>query len=276
MGQINGGPVLGTLLDPTGDTQVRELSIALAGKNGAPVRFLSPRRTSDTTAQQTAPASASVSVSASASATTNGPPVRFASVETTEQTGRPPERIVTEEAANASADIVVVERSAAESAGWGIRRGLTDRIVANAPTDSVVANGQGDLSELASILVPVAGGPHSELAVEVACALAEHTDAWVELFTVIPENPTADERSAGAESLARARQSADGFENLDTWLYEDDDPAMAIAEQSEYYDAVVMGAPTKGRIRRTVFGSTADSVDRSVDIPVITAVSADR
>ncbi|MFB6221007.1 MAG: universal stress protein [Halolamina sp.] len=50
---------------------------------------------------------------------------------------------------------------------------------------------------------------------------------------------------------------------------------MAIAEQSAYYDAVVMGAPTKGRIRRTVFGSTADCVDRSVDIPVVTVVSGD-
>lgn len=265
---MNGRPVLGTLLDPTGDTQVRELSLALARKKGAPVRFLSPHRTPDATAQQTAAASASVS--------TNGPPVRFASVETADQVGRPPEAIVAEEAAEASAGIVTVERPASESPGWGIRRGLTDRIVANAPTDAVVASGRGDLSELASILVPVAGGPHSGLAVEVACALAEHTDAWVELFTVIPENPTADERTAGAEHLARARQSADGFENLDTWLYEDDDPAMAIAEQSEYYDAVVMGAPTKGRISRTIFGSTADSVDRSVKIPVITAVSADR
>jgi nucleotide-binding universal stress UspA family protein len=275
---MDGRPVLGTLLDPTGDTQVLELSIALARKRRAPVRFFSPRRMPDAAAQKsvTASTSASASASTSTSATTNGPPVRFASIETTEQMGRPLETVVAEEATETHADIVVVERPAAESPGWGIRRGLTDRIVSHAPTDVVVANGRGDLSELASILVPVAGGPHSGLAVEVACALAEHTDAWVELFTVIPENPTADERSAGAEYLARARQSAGGFENIDTWLYEDDDPAMAIAEQSTYYDAVVMGAPTKGRIRRTVFGSTADSVDRSVNIPVITAVSADR
>jgi nucleotide-binding universal stress UspA family protein len=262
-----GRPVLGTLLDPAGDTQVHELSLALARDEEGPVRFVSPRRTPDAGTQG--------AVSASAAAPTDGPPVRFASVDGAEKTGRSPERVVAREAADADAGILTVERPASESPGVGLRKGLTDRIVANAPTDAVVANGRGDLSDLASILVPVAGGPHSGLAVEVACALARHADAWVELFTVIPEEPTAEERSAGADHLPKARRSADGFENLDTWLYEADDPAMAIAEQSEYYDAVVMGAPTKGRIRRTVFGSTPDCVDRSVDIPVITAVSAD-
>jgi len=262
---MGGRPVLGTLLDPTDDAQARELSFALARDRGAPVRFLSPLRPPEAAAQGTT----------SATVPTNGPPVRYATPEGETQRGRSPETVVAEEAADASADIVVVERPTSESPGIGIRRGTTDRIVAGAPTDAVVANGHGDLSDLASILVPVAGGPHSGLAVEMACALAKHTDAWVELFTVIPSNASAEERSKGAEQLAQARQSAGEFENLDTWLYEDDDPAMAIAEQSEYYDAVVMGAPTKGRIRRTVFGSTADSVDRCVDIPVVTVVSGD-
>lgn len=262
---IGGRPVLGTLLDPSGDAQARELSFALARDRGAPVRFLSPLRAPDATARR----------AMSASAPTNGPPVRYATPEGETQTGQSPETVVAEEAADASADVVVLERPPSESAGVGIRRGTTDRIIADAPTDAVVANGRGDLGDPASILVPVAGGPHSGLAVEVACALARHTDAWVELFTVIPDNASAEHRSQGAEQLAQARQSAGEFENLDTWLYEDNDPAMAIAQQSEYYDAVVMGAPTKGRIRRTVFGSTPDSVDRCVDIPVVTVVSGD-
>lgn len=260
---MNGRPVLGTLLDPSGDAQARELSFALARDEGAPVRFLSPLRAPDAATQQ------------AASAPANGPPVRFGPTNDGPQSGRSPDAVVAQEAATTAAGVVTVERPASESPGAGIRRGVTDRIVANAPTDTVVANGHGDLSDLASILVPVAGGPHTELAVETARALARHTDAWVELFTVIPEEPTADERSTGADHLATARQSLGGFEQFDTWLYEHGDPAMAIAEQSDYYDAVVMGAPTKGRIRRTVFGSTADSVDRSVDIPVITAVSGD-
>jgi nucleotide-binding universal stress UspA family protein len=260
---MDGRPVLGTLLDPSGDAQARELSFALARDDDAPVRFLSPLRSPEATTQQ------------AASAPANGPPVRFGPTDDSPSSGQSPDAVVAQEAATTAAGVVTIERPASESPGAGIRRGVTDRIVASAPTDAVVANGRGDLSDLASILVPVAGGPNTGLAVQTARALARHTNAWVELFNVVPENPTADERSMGADHLATARQSLGCFEQFDTWLYEGGDPAMAIAEQSNYYDAVVMGAPTKGRIRRTVFGSTADSVDRSVDIPVITAVSGD-
>lgn len=261
---MDGCPVLGALLDTAGDSQVRELSFALARESDAPVRFLSPLQTPDASAQQVA------------SGPADGPPVRYASGPGTEETGRSAAAVIAREAATASAGVVVVERPASESGGAGIRRGVTDRIVATAATDTIVANGHGDLGNLASILVPVAGGPNTKLTVETARALARHTGSWVELFTVIPENPTPEERSLGEQYLRIAQRSLVGFENFDTWLYEHDDPAMAIAEQSNYYDAVVLGAPTKGRLRRTVFGSTADSVDRSVDIPVITAFSGDR
>lgn len=258
----NGRPVLGTLLDPSGDTQARELSVALGRAVDAPVRFLSPLQAPD--AQTTSVASA---------APADGPPVQFASTESVARTGRSPADVVAEEAADAGADIVTVERPPSESPGAGIRRETTDRIVANSPADTVVANGCGELDELASILVPIAGGPHTELTVRVARALAEHAGAWIELFTVVPTDADADRRSEGAEYLAKARRHLGEFEEFDTWLYEADDPAAAIAEQSAYYDAIVMGAPTKGRLKRVVFGSTADSVDESVDIPVVTATS---
>lgn len=256
----NGRPVLGTLLDPAGDEQARELSFALAREAGAPVRLVSPLRAPDASRSQatTAPA--------------DGPPVRFAGTESA-GSGRSPAEVVAGEAVDATADVVTVERPASESSGAGIRRGTTDRIVANAPTDAVVANGCGDLDELASILVPVTGGPHTELTVRVARALAEHENAWIELFTVVPEDAEADRRSEGAEHLAEARRYLGEFEEFDTWLYEAEDPAAAIVEQSAYYDAIVMGAPTKSRLERVVFGSTLDSVDESVDIPVVTAVS---
>ncbi|MFW5948963.1 MAG: universal stress protein [Halolamina sp.] len=258
----NGRPVLGTLLDPCGDTQARELSFALARDAEAPVRFLSPLQAPDAQAATVASA-----------APADGPPVRFASTETATGTGRSAADVVAQEAADVSADVVTVERPPSESPGAGIRRETTDRIVANSPTDTVVANGCGELEDLASILVPVTGGPNTELTVRVARVLAEHTGAWVELFTVVPEDADADRRSAGAEHLATARRLLGEFEEFDTWLYESADPAAAIAEQSAYYDAIVMGAPTKGRLKRIVFGSTADSVDESVDIPVITATS---
>lgn len=258
-GPPNGRPVLGTLLDPSADTQARELSLALAREAGVPVRFLSPLQAPDTQGAAAIPS--------------DGPSVQFASTDHTAGTEGSPADIVAEEATEVGADVVTLERPASESSGAGIRRGTTDRIVANSPVDTVVANGCGDLTGLASILVPVSGGPHTELTVRVARALAEHENAWIELFTVVPEDADADQRSEGAEHLAEARRCLGEFEEFDTWLYEADDPAAAIAEQSAYYDAVVIGAPTESRLKRVVFGSTPDSVDERVDIPVITAAS---
>ena len=256
----NGRPVLGTLLDPTGDTQARELSFALAREADRPVRLLSPEWAPELQGSSTA-------------AQTDGPPVQFASSESAVGTGRSPADVVAQEAVDVGADVVTVERPSSESSGAGLRRETTDRIVANSPTDTVVANGSGELDDLASILVPVAGGPNTELTVRVARALAERENAWIELFTVVPADAAADERSVAAGHLADARQHLGEFEEFDTWLYEAEDPASAIAEQSAYYDAIVMGGPTKGRLKRVVFGSTPDSVDESVDIPVITATS---
>ena len=258
-----GAPVLGTLLDPAGDTQARELTYALADDAGAPVRFLSPLRRVEAATTQVVQAAP------------NGRSVQFARPEEHPAGGgRSPASVVAAETDAVGADVVALQRPASETAGVGIRRATTERIVANSPADVVMANGCGDIESLASILVPIAGGPHTDLAVRVARALARHADAWVELFHVVPEGAGTDARSRAEDCLSAASADLAGFDQHDTWLYEADDPARAIAEQSAYYDAVVMGAPTKGRFRRLVFGSTVDAVDERVEVPIVTAVSA--
>lgn len=43
-------------------------------------------------------------------------------------------------------------------------------------------------------------------------------------------------------------------------MLEADDVANVIIDQSEYYPLTVLGAPTKGRLRQFVFGSTAQDI----------------
>lgn len=263
-GDRSGNAVLGTLLDPNTDGQTRTLSYALAADADAPVRFLSPLTESEGVSQR------------AVQATPNGQSVQFAGSDgRTDAIGYSPADRVATEAADSDADVVVLQRPLSESSGVGIRRATTERIVANAPTDVVMANGCGDIDSLASILVPVAGGPHTDLAVRTARALATHTDAWLELFHVIPEDADQEVRTHAEDCLSTAETGLAGFDQYDTWCYEAEDPAAAIAEQSTYYDAVVMGAPTKGRIRRLVFGSTVDAVDERVEVPIVTAVSTE-
>lgn len=144
--------------------------------------------------------------------------------------------------------------------------------------------GAPSAERISSVLVGVGGGPHSGATVDLGRRLAERTDAWVDLFHVVsagdgPVDGPADgseEPVGDAEDLLldAARDRLKGFERVDRWIVEGETPGDAIVEQSEYYDAVVVGASTTGTVGRFVFGSTTDTVLEDADVPVV-VVEAD-
>ena len=153
---------------------------------------------------------------------------------------------------------------------------------------------------VSSVLVAVGPGPHSGATVDVARAIAEATDAWLELFHVVPTDaaladgpagpdgsaagdggdsgPGTDDHSdyaaSGERLLDAARDRLGEFDRADRWLVEGQSAAGAIVEQSPYYDLVVVGAPTTGTVGRFVFGSTTDTVVDDAEVPVV-VVEAD-
>jgi nucleotide-binding universal stress UspA family protein len=154
---------------------------------------------------------------------------------------------------------------------------------------------------VSSVLVAVGPGPHSGATVDVAREIADATDAWLELFHVVPSDAALADGSAGTDGSsaggdADAPQPGDGdrddyaatgerlldaardrlgtFDRADRWLVEDRSAAGAIVEQSPYYDLVVVGAPTTGTVGRFVFGSTTDTVVDDAEVPVV-VVEAD-
>lgn len=167
-------------------------------------------------------------------------------------------------------------------------------------------------NRIASVLVGVGSGPHSGATVDLARRLATAADAWLELFHVATDDPTADgvsggdaadvtgsEGAAGSRAAAggtggsdgsdaepgpgatagrilleTARDRIDGFDRADTFLVEADSAATTIAEQSRCYDLVVVGATTTGTVGRLVFGSTTDAVIDGARVPVV-VVEAD-
>ncbi len=136
--------------------------------------------------------------------------------------------------------------------------------------DVLTVDGRGQAETIASVLVAVAGGQHSQLAIEAAHALAAANDAAVDLFHVIESDAHANQKR-GHRILEEAEASIGGYELADTWLYEAQDTAEAIIEQSAYYDLTVMGAPTIGPLERFVFGSTSKNVQREAASPVVVA-----
>jgi len=124
--------------------------------------------------------------------------------------------------------------------------------------DTVVVNDRAPLASVASLLVPVADGPHSGGAVDAAAAVARANDAWLELVHV--DTGDSDDSVADPDALLEAaRERATGVE-VDTRVVEADDVADAIVAESEYHDVTVIGAPASGRLRRLIFGSTAADV----------------
>jgi len=169
---------------------------------------------------------------------------------------------------------LVIERDAKQHLIGELFSDCAERL--SSKTDVLTVDGRGTTDRIASILVPIAGGHHSQLAVETAVAVARANDAAVDLFHVIEsDDDESHDRGKTVLNSALATISEEDAERVDTWLYEASDATEAITEQSSYYDLTVMGAPTVGPLERFVFGSTTKHVQREADSPVIVAHAKD-
>lgn len=151
-----------------------------------------------------------------------------------------------------------------------VRPDLGTRICSSAECDVVVVRGTDRLSEITWVLAPIAGGPHSRLAVEVAAALAREFDASVDLLHVIKPNASVQRREQAECYLATSVERLEDIEQYETRLVEASDVADAIVEESAVYDLTIMGAPTKGRLQQFMRGSTTTDVENVAENAVLT------
>lgn len=156
-------------------------------------------------------------------------------------------------------DTLILPRKSSEGL---VRRSITDRLATQADCDVITVNGQPRLRSPTSILLPIAGGPHSGLATDVARCIARDHDAWIDVLHVVEEDPSPRQQDLAEEYMQAAYQRLDRPETTSKWMLEAEgaDTAAAIVEQSQYYDATVIGAPTGGRLHRFVHGSKNRSV----------------
>lgn len=165
----------------------------------------------------------------------------------------------------------VVECPGSETSAYRpLRPPLVEAVGTSADCDVVAGSAASTYADVASILVPIAGGPHSECAIRVAHMLATYHDAWLELLHIIPADASADRVADGERYLATEMDRIGTHEDVDTWLCESDDVAATIIEQSAYYDVTVLGAPQKGRLRQFVSGVTTADVERDAENTVLT------
>lgn len=150
-----------------------------------------------------------------------------------------------------------------------LQKEATEQIAAHADADVVVVNGKAGFETPPSILLPVAGGPHSGLAADVTAAIAAASNAWIDVLHVIDEDAPAHRRDRAEALVEDVSHRIARPETTTTRVLAAADATEAIIEQSRYYRLTVVGAPTKGRLRRFIFGSTNQSVRTGAESVVL-------
>lgn len=136
--------------------------------------------------------------------------------------------------------------------------------------DTVVVSRIEHLEGVESILVPIARGPHSELAIETGLALARQNDASLELLHVYQAGD-AEGREKGEEILRRGAEIVDGHEPAEQTLMEAEAIPEAIIEHSEPFDITVFGAPREGLLQQFMRGTIPEEVSEDASGTVLIA-----
>jgi glucosyl-3-phosphoglycerate synthase len=152
-----------------------------------------------------------------------------------------------------------------------------DAVVRESPCDIAVVK-QRPMAEIRRILVPVRGGPHAELALDFADALARRHGARVTVLHVVPPGLTPAVRTQAEHALAlflkqHVRGHADGL------LREAPNVRNAILREADKFDLVIMGAsaaPEGSVVDSFLFGVLPETIAARARPPVIVVKTRER
>jgi nucleotide-binding universal stress UspA family protein len=171
---------------------------------------------------------------------------------------------IVEAAAELGADLIVFGWGGKSPAG---RDGLMspfsatiEEVIRDAPCDIAVVKQRG-ARDLKRVVVPVRGGPHAELALRVAGAIARRHDATLTALHVVPPGITLAVRAQAEQALAAfVREHVDG--PVETLVREASNVRAAILREADHSDIVVMGAaaPSGANGATSVFGAMPEAI----------------
>lgn len=145
-----------------------------------------------------------------------------------------------------------------------------DSLLRHAPCDVFVERVGTTADGLDSVLLPTDGGPHADLAADLAGALAGVNDAAVTVLSVAPSDATGTERASAESHVEAALERLADVEAAGRVL-ESDDVAASLVRAAEDHDLVALGATREGRLRDRIVGSVARGVGRYATPPIVIA-----
>ncbi|EMA49767.1 UspA domain-containing protein [Halococcus morrhuae DSM 1307] len=161
--------------------------------------------------------------------------------------------------------------------GWGGWRARRRDVVLGSTVDTVVTDADCDVLveridpdtpvAVGSVLLPTAGGPHTELAGEVARSIARVTGARIELLRVIERDDEREDARAALDDILEDFPDTDA----EVTIVANDDVVDAITARSADHDVTVIGATREGLLQRVVFGTIPERVGEEAESTVVLA-----
>jgi nucleotide-binding universal stress UspA family protein len=166
---------------------------------------------------------------------------------------------------------LVVGWAGASSRTDAVLGSTLDTLVERAPCDLYVERVGREADGVSSVLLPVAGGPHVDVAATAATVIAVRNDASVRVVSVADDVDGA----AAARYVAAGRDAVRAVPGpavpVDTHVHEAADVTDAIVAEAASHDVVVLGATRQGALRRRLVGSVPRRVVQRSDRTVILA-----
>lgn len=147
-----------------------------------------------------------------------------------------------------------------------------DRVLRDADCDVLVQRIKTPRpDDVDSILVPVAGGPHSGFAAETAASIARQHDASVTLLHLLEADDPDRSREEAQALLADAAAEFDDEQPVERTLVESETVAGTITDWTSRHDVTVLGVSRGGLLQRALLGTISEAVGRHAAGTVILA-----
>lgn len=149
--------------------------------------------------------------------------------------------------------------------------GYVDKVLRDAECDVFVERIRTPRPAVDRVLVPVAGGPHDDLAAEAAASIARQREASVTLLHVHdPSDPELERREAEA-LLAETEAQFEGVPSVERELLEAERVAGSITDWTADHDVTVLGVSRGGLLQRKLLGTISEAVGRHAAGSVVLA-----
>lgn len=144
-----------------------------------------------------------------------------------------------------------------------------DTVLRDADCDVLAKRIDPDSGPVTSVFVPVAGGPHTDYAAEIAGAIARGHDATVELGTVIAPSAAEETVEDARALLARTSPAVGPVDSVTETVLRSNEVVVGIVDRTTDHDVTVLGAGGSGFIHRIVADDVAEAVARRADSDVV-------